>query len=97
VWKEHGVQPKECDWISTSFHLPAESDGRNLEHCEVDSIVQRSSSQVVHAMEDEEKDRWKTMCMDKLKIDDLRSMLFVHPLKKRSDYAAILEVFGLLK
>lgn len=96
MWKDQGVQPKECDWISTSFHLPAESDGRNLEPCEVNSIVQRSSSQVVHAMEDEERDR-SLKCMDKLKIEDLRSMLFVHPLKNRADYAAILEVFGLLK
>jgi hypothetical protein len=96
VWKENEVQPKQCDWTSTAFHLPAESDGRNLEQCELNSIVQRSSSQVVHAMEQENRVNRSLACMGKLKSDDLRSMLFVHPVKVRSEYVAILEVFGFL-
>jgi hypothetical protein len=108
VWDSMGVTPKECKWTNTSFVVPAGSKGRSIIPCELNSLVQRSSSEMVHAMELENRVDRSWLCPPQAECemctghralgnDDLRSALFMHPVKNRAAYAAMLDVLGLLK
>ncbi|CAK0853936.1 unnamed protein product [Prorocentrum cordatum] len=88
IWHENGVWPNACNWSNAAFTLPEEFQGRNLEPCELDAIAQRAS-QVTH-VEAMQMETSQEAC--NFSIDDVRSRLFVHNVKSRDAYDALLNI-----